>query len=203
MVVARGVFHLRNHRLASAGVAGDAVDRDRVIGRQKVRHDQRPQQRNGAGRPAAGIGNETCGSDLLALARLEFGKAISPIGCRPVRRGSVDHPCRFVALFGQQCHCLPARIVGQAQESDVCSVQQFGAQLRIAPLLLGNGEHLDIIACGKALAQLQPRRPVLAINEYLRFSAHRTSKKYSIFNSMQRNGESESICEAVESESEV
>ena len=58
-----------DHRLAAAGVAGDGIDRDLVIGRQNAGVGQGPQQRDRARRVTAGIGDALCARDRLRLLR--------------------------------------------------------------------------------------------------------------------------------------
>src|SRR5207248_6699572 len=57
-----------DHLPAAAGIAADRVDRDGVIARQDAGVDERPDQRNRAGRVAAGVGDLARGSDALGLA---------------------------------------------------------------------------------------------------------------------------------------
>src|SRR5271169_2295142 len=46
-----------DHRSAAAGITADRAYRDRVVGRNEPRLDERPQQADGAGRVATGIGD--------------------------------------------------------------------------------------------------------------------------------------------------
>ena len=80
------VFETRDHRLAAAGIAAHRVDGDGIVGRQQAGIDQRPQQRDRAGRIAAGIGDLLARSDLVGLVRRQFRKAIGPVG-RDAKRG--------------------------------------------------------------------------------------------------------------------
>ena len=60
---------LGDHRLAAAGVAAHRVDRDRIVGRHQARVDQRPEQRDRAGRIAAGVRDLPRRPDLVGLIR--------------------------------------------------------------------------------------------------------------------------------------
>ena len=58
------VFHLRDHLLAAAGIAGDGIDRHRIVFRQDAGLPQRADESDRAGRVAAGIGDEPGVADL-------------------------------------------------------------------------------------------------------------------------------------------
>ena len=75
VVVVGWVFHLRDHLLAAAGIAGDGVDADRIIGWQHACHDERADQGDRAGRVAAGIGDQ-------ARAAI-FSRCVASISAKP------------------------------------------------------------------------------------------------------------------------
>ena len=95
---------LCDHRLAAAGIAAHRIDGDGIIRRQQTGIDQRPQQRDRAGRIAAGIGDFSRRPDLVGLIRREFRKAVGPVAAR--RETPSKHPAPWAP---QRPCCRSAR----------------------------------------------------------------------------------------------
>ena len=107
-----------DHRFATAGITADRAYRDRVVGRDDPRLDERAQQTDGAGRVTTGIGD-------FARQRIRpgrsghFGKAVGPLGIHPVRGAGVEQFRRVGAQPPSQRGCLSRGIVRQAQDDEV------------------------------------------------------------------------------------
>src|SRR5437016_2971078 len=71
-----GAIMRLDHRSAAAGIAADRSYRDRVIGRNEPRLDQRAQQPDSTRRVAAGIADLARHRDLPRLIRRHFRKAV-------------------------------------------------------------------------------------------------------------------------------
>ena len=69
----------------------------RVIGRDQAGIGQRPQQRDRAGRVAAGIGDALRAADLVALPGFKFRKAIDPAGRDAMRGRGIEDARRRIA----------------------------------------------------------------------------------------------------------
>ena len=96
-VLARWVFHLGDHLLAAARVAGHRIDRNGIVGRQKAGVPQRTQQRDRPCRVAARVGDEAGFPDAPGLFRLKFRKAVDPPFGGAKRGAGIDQPRRSVA----------------------------------------------------------------------------------------------------------
>ncbi len=114
------VLEGRDHRLAAAGIAGNGVDRERIIGRDQFGFDKRPQKRDGAGRIAAGIADAGRLCDRLGLAGRHLREPIGPIGRDAVRARSVDDPCAVVL---DESDGLARRVIGQAKDRNIRRVE--------------------------------------------------------------------------------
>ncbi|EPX78706.1 Tryptophan synthase alpha chain [Salipiger mucosus DSM 16094] len=165
------VLELGDHRLAAAGIAGDARDRRPRVRLDQPAGNQRPDQRDRAGRPAARVRHVARGGDGRMLALGHFRKAEDPVRIDPVRRRGVDDP-RAMPL-GQR-HGLAGGIVGQAQDGDLCLGQRLGARGGVLAPLRVHGDQRDVVAAREALADLQTRRAGFAVDEHL-FSPCRVS----------------------------
>ena len=160
------VFHLGNHLLAAAGIAGHGIDGDGIADREDAGGAQRPDEADRTRRIAAGIGNEACRLDLVALVAIHLRKTIGPVRMDAEGGGGVDDADIVVARH--HLHRFLRRVVGQAENGDIGAVQHVLAHGGIAPLGFRNGQQLDIAAVGHARADLQARGSVFAIDEDLR-----------------------------------
>jgi hypothetical protein len=160
----RGVLELGDHRLAAAGIAGDAVDGEGPVRRRQPGLDERPHQGDEAGRPAARIGDPARDPDHLALAAGHFREAIGPVRRGAVGGGGVDdaHAGAF-----DQGHGLARRLVRQAEDHRVGGVEQLAARLDVLAALGGDGHDLQVAPAGQPLADLDAGGPGLAIDEHL------------------------------------
>ena len=161
----RRVLELGDHRLAAAGIAGDPVDAERLVGGQQAGLHQRPHQGDKAGRPAAGVGDPLAGLDPRALALRHLRQAVDPAGRGAVRGRGVDHAD---AIAFHQAHRLAGRGVGQAEDHRVGVVDQLAPGLRVLAAGLGDGDELQVAAAGQPLPNLQAGGAGLAIDEHLR-----------------------------------
>ena len=160
------ILKTRDHRLAAARIAAHRVDGDGIVRRHEARIDQRPQQRNAAGRIAAGIGDLPRGPDLVGLVRREFGKAVSPVAGDPKRRRRVEHLGRRSAHAVDQGYGFLRGIVRQAEDDEIHLLHQRPLGARILALLLGDAFHDDVVLQPKALLNAEPRRSGSAVNEH-------------------------------------
>ena len=160
------ILKTRDHRLAAARIAAHRVDGDGIVRRQQAGIDQRPQQRNAAGRIAAGIGDFSGGPDLVGLVRREFGKAVSPVGGDPKRRRRVEHLGSRSAHAVDQGNGFLRGIVRQAEDDEIDLLHQRPLGARILALLLGDVFHHDVVLQPKPLRNAEPRRSGAAVNEH-------------------------------------
>ena len=111
-----------DHGATAAGVAGDGVDRDRMVVRDDAVGDQRPQERDRTGRIAAGIADALGFRDARGLAAVELGEAVDPFRIGAKRRAGVEQLGRaaLVALDrGDQVHRGARGVVGEAEHHQV------------------------------------------------------------------------------------
>ena len=160
------ILETRDHRLAAARIAAHRVDGDGIVRRQQAGIDQRPQQRNAAGRIAAGIGDFSRGPDLVGLVRREFRKAVSPVGGDPKRRRRVEHLGSRSAHAVDQGNGFLRGIVRQAEDDEIHLLHQRPLGAGILALLLGDAFHHDVVLQPKALLNAEPRRSGSAVNEH-------------------------------------
>src|SRR5258706_9980367 len=157
-----GALELGDHRFAATRIARDRVDRDRPVDRDQPRAQQRADERQEAGRIAAGIADAHGLGDGRSLARFQLGKAIGPPLCDAVRSGGVDHAgVRIV----DQPDSLACRIVGKAEDDEVGVVERFRTRAGILAPVLVEGDQLDVHAPGEPLAYFEAGRPDRAIDE--------------------------------------
>ena len=124
-----------DHRLAAAAIARDGIDRDRKIGRDQPRIDERTQQRDRAGRIAAGIGDAARGGDLLLLACGELGKAIGPAGGDAMGARCIEKARARLAHRRDERRRLLCRFVRQAEDGEIDLGEERALGLRIFPRL--------------------------------------------------------------------
>ena len=91
-----------------------------MVGGDDAGIDQRPDQRDGAGRIAAGIG-DALGARALASAcvGVELGEAVDPAGRDAMRGRGIEDARRLVAERIGERHRFLGGIVGQAQHDEV------------------------------------------------------------------------------------
>ena len=154
----------RDQLLAAAGVARDAKHGRRRIGAHEAGVDQRPQQRDRAGRVAARIADPVGGEQLLALVLGQLGEAIGPAVGHAMRRRGVDHDRVAVTHRGNQL--LGCR-VGQAEHGDVGRLGDLGALAQVLAVGHRQLQQLDVRPVLEPVEDLQPGGAVLAVDENL------------------------------------
>ena len=158
---------LGDHRLAAARIAAHRVDGDGIVRRHQARIDQRPQQRNAAGRIAAGIGDLPRGADLVGLVRRELRKAVGPVAARRETRStrrapwaprlpmlSISATVSFAASSGRQ---------RMTRSTSSISARLAAASLRFS---CGDAFHRDVALQPRRSLNAEPRRSGLAVNEH-------------------------------------
>jgi len=158
-------FEFGNHRLAAARIAAHRVDADGIVGRHETRIDKRPEQRHRTGRIASGIGNFARSPDLAGLVGREFGKTVHPIGRDAMRRGSIEHLGRRCTHSVDECRRLLRGRIREAKNDEVHLLHQRALGGGILALLRRDAFHRNIALPIEALADAQPRRSGLAVNE--------------------------------------
>ena len=160
------VFEARDHRLAAARIAAHRIDGDGIVRRHQTGIDQRPQQRDRAGRIAAGIRDFPRGPDLVGLVRREFRKAVGPVGRDAKRRRGVQHLGRRGAHAVDQRDGLLRGIIRQAEDDEVHFLHQRALGAGILALVLGDAFHRDVVLQAEALANAEARRSGRAVDEH-------------------------------------
>ena len=148
--------------LAAAGIARDAKHDGGRIGAHDAGVDQRPQQRDGAGRVAARIGDAVGVEQLLALVLGQLRKAVGPAVGHAIRRRGVDHDRVGIADGGHQ---FLGRRVGQAQHGDVGRLGDLGALAQVLAVGQRQFEQFDVRPVLEPVEDLQPGGAVLAVDE--------------------------------------
>ncbi len=155
-----------DQRLAAAGVARDGVDRHRVVGRHQPGVDQRPQQRDGAGRIAAGVRHSPRLGDERALLRRQFRKAVDPARRDPVRGRGVDDPRSAGRQSVGDRDRLPGGIVGQAQHDEIHFLHQRALGRRVLALVGRDRADGQAGHAGEPLGNSETGGTGLAIDEH-------------------------------------
>src|SRR5512136_3051802 len=112
------LFISLDHLPPAAGIAGDGVDRQRLMGLDYARVDERPQQSDGAGGVAADIGHARGAGDSRSLIRAELRKAVDPARRDTMRGRGVEQTRRLFAERVTKRDRLPGGVVGQAEDGD-------------------------------------------------------------------------------------
>ena len=168
-----------DHRLAAAAIARDGIDRDRKIRRDQPRIDERTQQRDRAGRIAAGIGDAAGGGDLLLLACGEFGKAIDPAGGDAMGARCVEKARARLAHRRDERRRFLCRFVRQAEDGEIDLGEERALGLRIFARLRCDARPVSMPAMPASRARMpspvvpaSPSMKILAaIAASLRFAA--------------------------------
>ena len=173
----RAAFEIGDHRLAATRIAADGVDADRVVRRYQTHLDQRPQQRDAAGRIAAGIGDARGVGDRYSLSRRHFRKPVDPAGRDPVRRGGIEYLGAIGAKPVDERHRLLGGGVGQAEDDEVDFPQQrlLGGRI-LAQFRRQTLEH-DTVEARESLADTKTGRACLAVDED-RFGGGRRRRRH-------------------------
>ena len=156
------VLEFGDQRLAAAGIAGDAEDGERRAGRHDAGRGERADEPDGAGRPAAGIGNAVRRGDPSPLALVHLRETEGPAVGGAMRGRGVDDPH---AGAGNQADRLARRIVGQAEDDGVGAVEEFGAGRSVLALVGRDRQELEIGAAFQPLPDLQAGGAGLAVDE--------------------------------------
>ena len=136
----------------------------RVAGHDS-RVDEGAGEENESGGIAARIADPRHLADFPALMPVELGQSVDPAVRDPVRGARVEHP-HVVARH--ETHRLARRVVGKAEDHDVGLVEIPAAHLRVLARRLRNLDERHIPARRKPLADLQPGRAGLPVDEYVR-----------------------------------
>ena len=169
IVGAVAVLEFRDHALAAAGIAGDAIGGEREIRRDETGAHQRPHDGQKAGGPAAGIAHPLRRGDALIAVRLQFGEAEVPALRHPVGGGGVDHPGGGIVDQGDG---FARRLVRQAQDHQIGRVQRRLARGRHPCARHPTGRSAKARPGRQALADLQTRGAGRAVDEDFRLLAH-------------------------------
>ena len=154
-----------DHLPPAAGIAGDRVDRERMVCGQHAGIDERPQDGDRAGGVAAGIGDPPRRRDAPRLSLFEFRKTVGPGWIDPVRGGRVEDAGAFVAEAGDDGGGLARRLVGKAQDRDIDRRQDFGLRARILAVFRRNRNEFDVRRAQKLFADFEACRSRLAVDE--------------------------------------
>ncbi len=159
-----GSLIVLDHRAATARIARDAINGQRDVGRQQAGFDGGAKRRDGALRPAAGVGDAHGRGDGGGLIFVHLGKAIGPAVSGAEGGRGVDDPGRIIV---DQRHAFARRIVRQAEDGDVGGVEQPLAFGHILALVRIDRDQFEIAPVGQPLADLQSCGAGFAIDEDL------------------------------------
>jgi hypothetical protein len=157
-----GLLEALDQLAPASAVAGDRVDRDRVIRRQQAARHQGAQQGHRGERVAPRVGDPFGRADARRLPAVQFRKAINPVRIGPVRRGGIDDPQRRVL---DQSGGLPRRLVGQAENRQVGPIEHPGPPRGVFPLVFRQAQELHIAAPGQPRADLQASGAHITVDE--------------------------------------
>ena len=129
---------------------------------------QRPDQGQKAGGVAPRVGHPFGARNLLPLAG-ELRESVHPARGHPVGGGAVDDPGVGIC---HQLHCLHGGGVRQAQKHDIRRIHQPRPLGVVLPLFLFDQQKLDVLPGGQAVANLEARGALPAVNIHSR-SAHK------------------------------
>ena len=127
------------HLFSAAGVAGDARAAERIVRRGQSQLDQRPRNADEAAGVAAGHSHPAGVLDLLFLA-LQLREAIVPCRVGAEGRGGIQH----LDVRAEQGHDLSGSRIGQAEEGEVCGVDDAGPLVHVLAALGGDAQKLDL-----------------------------------------------------------
>ena len=154
---AASLVHL-DHLRTAAGVARDRVHGEGGIAGDQLALAERPHEREEAGRIAARIRDAASAGELGPGRARQLGEPVRPGGA--MRGAGVEHARRAV----DQPDGLARGVVGQAQDHEVDLVHDRALRRRILRAVARQADELDVVARGEALPDLEPGRPVLAID---------------------------------------
>ena len=162
---AAGGLEFRDHRLAAAAVAGDGVDRDGIVLRQDAPLDQRADQRDGAGRVAAGVGNAWRRRDGRFLRGRQLGEAIDPVRVGAMGGGGIEQLRRIGAEGRRHRGRVLRGVVGQAEHDEIDFRHQGALGVRVLAQFGRDGTQRDAGEARQAVTDLQAGGAGLAIDE--------------------------------------
>src|SRR5208283_313464 len=128
---------------AAARVAGHRMDQDRMFGWQKALVDKRAQERNGAGRVAAWVGNTPCACNRFRLAGGKLWKAVRPTFRNPVRSRGVENARAPVAQRGRDRGGFAGSLVWKAKNNNISLFHYCLLGSRILALPRWRAEEFD------------------------------------------------------------
>ena len=161
-----GILILGNELLAAAGVTGEGVAVEGLVGEDQAHLCQRIHSGNEAGGVAAGVGHPLGFDDGLPVAGGELGEAVVPAGGGTVGGGGVDDP--GVGVFDHS-HGLTGSVIGETQEDQVGGVQKLLPLGGVLALFVVDEQQLDVGAGGEPVIDLQTGGALLAVNVYFGF----------------------------------
>ena len=160
------VLETRDHGFAAAGIAAHRIDGDGIIRGHQAGIDQRPQQRDRAGRIAAGVRDLPRRLDFFGLIGRQFRKPVSPVR-RDAKRGrGVQHLRRRGAHAVDQLDRLLGGVIRQAQDHEIDVRHQRLLRLRILALVVGNRCHRHVVLRAEPLGNAEAGGAGAAVDEY-------------------------------------
>ena len=136
-----------------------------MVRRQQAGDNQGTDQGNAGQGVAADVADPRRRGDPVRLLGRHLGKTVDPGGVDPVGGAGVHH------LYGRvldQTDGLAGRVVGQAEDGKIGRIQGLGPRRRVLAPRLVQAQQLDVAPLRQAVADLQARRPRLAVDEDLR-----------------------------------
>ena len=159
-------FEVGDHRLAAAGIAAHRVDGHRIVIRHQAGVDQRPQQRDRAGRVAAGVRYLPRRPDPLRLLRLELGEAVGPAGRDAMRGRSVQHLRRRIAHAVDHRDSFARRRVRQAEDHQIHLLHQRALGGDVLALVRRDAFHRDVAQPLEPGQDAEPGRARFTVDEH-------------------------------------
>ena len=143
---------LGDHFFAAAGVTGDSRAAERVIRRGKAQLHQGPGNADEAAGIAAGHSHPVRSLDFFFLT-VQLRETVIPGRVGAERRGGVQH----FHIRAEQRHDLFGSRIRQAEERQVCRVDDLGSLMDVLAPLGGDAQQLDLRPGGQTVGDAQAR----------------------------------------------
>ena len=156
-----------DHLAPAARVAADRRQHGGVVRRQQPGIDQRPQQRDGAGGVAAGVGHALGLLHGGALVFRQLGEAESPAFGHAVRRAGVDDARLLARQRVDHGHRFACRVVVQAQDDQIDTGHDLALGVGVLAFGRVDADEIDARHVRQPLANLQPGGAGFAVDENL------------------------------------
>ncbi len=151
-----------DHLATATRISGDRRGSHKRRSGHQPRVDERPHQKDEAGRVTAGIRDALRLAKARPLVRRQLGQTENPARSSPMGGARIDDAGLRI---GHQRHRFARGRVGKAQEGHIRGIQQTCSLGRILALLLRDAEHLDVVTLREVLVDAQAGCALLAVDK--------------------------------------